>query len=336
MSDPVRLLDAPDPVTAFFAAHEVGRPVLLRTSGSTGSPRGIVRTTESWVSSFAQVGDLTRVDDRSRMWLPGSLAATLTLFGAVLARWAGAEVLADPEGATHAHLTPLQLRRALDAGAPVGGMHLTVAGDRLDRDLHDRAVAAGAAVAHYYGAAELSFVAWGGHAGDLRAFPGVEIRTRDGLIWVRSPYLALTRAGREAPDGFVTVGDRGVLHADGRLEIAGRGPEAVTVGGATVLVADVEPVLRPGLAGDLIVLGAPHPDLGQVVAAVLTEPGDIAVASSRARAELHGAYRPRRWFHAARPPETPAGKVDRAALAELVARGALPRLVPGRRAVGRR
>lgn len=332
----VRPLDAPDPVAAFFAAHDAGREICLATSGSTGTPRAIVRTTDSWVSSFPQVRALTGLAAGSRMWLPGSFAATLTLFAASLARWAGASVRTDPGGATHAHLTPLQLRRALDAGAPLAGKHLTVAGDRLDRALHDRAVAAGAEVAHYYGAAELSFVAWGAHAEDLRAFPEVEIRLRGGVVWVRSPYLASARvtAGVREPlgraDGFATVGDRGTLTADGLLRIDGRGPSAVAVGGATVPTADVERALRPGLTGELVAVGAPYDDLGQVVAAVLTDPGDFAAARARARAELTGAHRPRLWFHAERLPETPAGKVDRAALTEQVARGALRRLVAGR------
>lgn len=331
----VRPLDAPDPVAAFFAAHDAGREVWLATSGSTGTPRAIVRTTDSWVSSFPQVRALTGLAAGSRMWLPGSFAATLTLFAAALARWAGASVRTDPGAATHAHLTPLQLRRALDEGAPLAGMHLTVAGDRLDRALHDRAVAAGAAVAHYYGAAELSFVAWGAHAEDLRAFSGAEIRLRDGVVWVRSPYLAtacVTAGVRESlgrVDGFATVGDRGTLTADGLLRIDGRGPSAVAVGGATVPTADVERALRPGLAGELVAVGAPYGELGQVVAAVLTDPGDFAAARARARAELTGAHRPRLWFHAERLPETPAGKVDRAALTEQVARGALRRLVAG-------
>ena len=65
-----------------------------------------------------------------------------------------------------------------------------VAGDALEPSLRGRAETTGATVAHYYGAAELSFVAWGVDRDRLRAFPGVEIDVRDGEIWVRSGYLA--------------------------------------------------------------------------------------------------------------------------------------------------
>ena len=113
----------------------------------------------------------------------------------------------------------------------------------------------GAEVSHYFGAAELSFVAWGRHEDDLRAFPGVEVEVRDGVLWARSPFLAAgvrrVSPGRSCcdADGFGTVGDRGAVAADGTVTVLGRGDAAVLTGGATVQVADVESALRPGLAG---------------------------------------------------------------------------------------
>ena len=66
----------------------------------------------------------------------------------------------------------------------------------------------------YYGAAELSFVAWRDRSGPLRAFPGVETDLRDGLLWARSPYLAkgylsarADRPLRRDSHGWATVGD---------------------------------------------------------------------------------------------------------------------------------
>ena len=48
---------------------------------------------------------------------------------------------------------------------------VVVAGDRLSPGLADRAASAGHTVHHYYGAAQLSFVAWGRDAGFLAALP---------------------------------------------------------------------------------------------------------------------------------------------------------------------
>jgi long-chain acyl-CoA synthetase len=304
-------------VAAVLAADAAGRRIALRTSGSTGRPRAVVRTTGSWTGSFPAVAALTGLGPASRLHVPGPLTGTMNLFAAVLGRSVGAAPTGSLGEATHAHLTPHALARALDAGEPVGGVHVTVAGDRLTRWLHDRAVGAGATVSHYYGASELSFVAWGAHEEALRPFPGVDVEVREGEVWVRSPFVCEGYDGppgdlRRDPSGWTTVGDRGTL-VDGLLRVAGRGSMAVVTGGATVLVADVEAALAPSVSGALVVVGLPHPDLGQVVAAVVTDASDLPGARRAARS-LPATQRPRRWFHVPVLPLTPAGKVDRPAL----------------------
>ncbi len=331
---PVDVGSAADPVAAVLAAHEAGRRIALRTSGTTGRPRAVVRTTESWVASFGHVAMLTGLERRSRLWLPGPLTATLNLFAATLARHVGAEVVDRPEDATHSHLTPAALQRTLDDGLRVDGLHLTVAGDRLPSRTRVDAEAAGATVSHYYGAAELSFVAWGSDEHDLKAFPEVELAVRDGEVWVRSPYLCEGYDGDPGPlrrdsDGFATVGDRGVL-TGGLLRVTGRGGEAVVTAGATVLPSDVEAALAPGLRGTVVVVGLPHLALGQVVAAALTDPEDLTSAHADAVRTLAPAQRPRRWFQIDEPPMTDAGKVDRVALAHRLAGPDAVRLVPRR------
>jgi acyl-CoA synthetase (AMP-forming)/AMP-acid ligase II len=252
----------------------------------------------------------------------------MNLFAAVHAAVLGAR-LAGLEQATHAHLTPLGLLRLLgDDGQRrrLDGVHVLVAGDRLSPALHDRAAEAGARVSHYYGAAELSFVAWGGHGADLRPFPGVEVAARDGALWVRSAFVCAGYLGAPGPlardaGGWATVGDRGGV-SGGVVTVHGRGDEAVTTGGATVWVADVEQSLREAASGEVVVLGVPHTQLGQVLAAVLTEAADLAPARRASRAGLAPSHRPRLWFRVPRLPMTEAGKVDRAALRRAAVDGA--------------
>ena len=331
MTCPVDVLAAADPVTAVLAAHAAGTPIAVRTSGTTSNPRLVVRSTASWVDSFPTVSELTGLDAGARLWLRGPLHASMNLFAAVHAQWVGAQVVDRPDGATHAVLTPAALATALADGRPLAGLHLVVAGDRLPRALADRATAAGACTAHYYGAAELSFLAWGTAEDDLRAFPGVELSIRDGVVWARSPFLSsgygAGRPGpfRTAPDGSATVGDRGTLTADGVLVVAGRGTDAVTTAGATVLVAEVEQALRRSGSGDVVVVGVAHPRLGQLVAAVGTDPGALATARAGVSV-LTAAQRPRLWFHLDQWPLTAAGKVDRAAVADLASAGHLHHL----------
>ena len=320
LSERVRpLTAADDPVAEFLAAHRAGDLVSLGTSGTSGTARSVVRTTESWVSSFAPVASLTGLRPGSRVWVPGPLSATMNLFAAVHAAAVGAALVDRPEDATHAHLTPAALARHLSPA--LSGVDVVVAGDRLSPALHERAVTAGARVHHYYGAAELSFVAWGGHAEDLRPFPGVEVAIRDGVVWARSPYLCTGYDGPPGPlrrdaEGFATVGDRAALE-DGRLVVHGR-DDAVTTGGATVATADVELVLRAAATGEVVVVGLPHPELGAVLAAVLTAPRDHPSVRAAAARSLQGADRPRLWFQVTDLPLTAAGKVDRAALVSLL------------------
>jgi acyl-CoA synthetase (AMP-forming)/AMP-acid ligase II len=319
---------AADPVAAVLEAHNRGELIALRTSGSTSAPRAVLRTTDSWFDSFPDFSLLAGLDHSARVWVPGPPSATMNLFAVVHARHTGATLVDGPADATHAHLTPAQLRTALDQGRNLAGVHVVVAGDRLARNVADRARAMDARVSHYYGAAELSFVAWGSHEADLRPFPGAEVEVRDGVLWVRSPYLSRGYDGVDGPlkvdaHGFATVGDRGSLEG-GVLAVAGRGAEVVVTGGATVLVADVEVGLRRAGVPDVVVVGVPHVRLGSVVAAVVTDVAIVDRARAAAREALSPVQRPRSWLHLPRLPMTPAGKVDRTAVADLAGAGRLP------------
>lgn len=324
MAEHLDVLSADDPLAAVAAAAPDDL-LAFRTSGTGGRPRTVLRTTRSWLESYPHVSGLLEVSADSRVWVPGPLTASMNLFGAAHARWVGATLVDGPADATHAHLTPSALRRVLaDRLDVLSGVRVVVAGDGLPRSLHDAATATGARVSHYYGAAELSFVAWGEHAEALRPFPGVEVESRDGELWVRSPYVCDGYAEPQHvlerdPDGWTTVGDRGVLEEDGRVTVLGRAG-GITTAGATVLEADVEHVLRQQATGEVVVVGVPHADLGQVVAAVVTHPDDVARLRQVGRDHLAPAQQPRRWFHLESLPLTRGGKVDRAAVVRAVSR----------------
>jgi long-chain acyl-CoA synthetase len=329
---------AEDPVGAVLDTHDRAGLMALRTSGTTSRPRLVVRTTASWVDSFQHFSELAGIGSSSRACVPGPLSATMNLFAAVHARYTAVPLVTDPEQATHVHVTPAVLLALLDGGTDLRGRTVVVAGDRLRAGLSERARGTGARVVHYYGAAELSFVAWGSDEDDLRPFPDVAVDIRDGRIWARSPFLSRGYAGgAQGPftvdgDGFATVGDRGRL-AGGVLNVTGRGAEAVLTGGVTVLVDDVEEALRRATGTEVFVIGVPHPRFGEVVAAVVTDAAALPAARHAARSDLSSAQRPRVWFSLPRAPLTAAGKVDRAAVAALVASG---RLVPVDTADGNR
>ncbi|MEA5154238.1 o-succinylbenzoate--CoA ligase [Raineyella sp.] len=310
----VAVLERPDPVTAFWAAHRGGLDVALSTSGtSSGTPRVIVRSTASWVDSFEACARRLGLTAAGRIWIPGPLTATMNLFAACLATYVRASWSTDPAGCSHAQLTPAQLRTVLDAD-PGPGLHVLVAGDVLPPALRRRAEAAGLLVDHYYGAAELSLIAWGHDGADLRLFDRVTAEVRDGTLWVRSPWLSRTDTDER---GFATVHDLARLDGD-RIDVLGR-PGAATTAGATVLLAPLEAELQAQCHGRLVVLAVPDERLGELVCCV-SGAADLEAARHWGRTHLAGARRPRRWLALDDLPLTPAGKIDRARLvADIVA-----------------
>jgi long-chain acyl-CoA synthetase len=223
--------------------------VSLRTSGTTGRPRQVIRTAASWVDSFPVVAQLIGLEGDSRAWVPGPLGATMNLYAAALATYLEASLVDSLSRASHAFLTPTGLIQLLAEPAPKD-LHVIIAGDRLGEGLADRAAARGWRVSHYYGAAQLSFVAWGRDEASLLPFPEVAVDARtDGRLWVSSPWLCEQVI---APDGappafqveaeagtgrrWATVGDRGQIAADGRVVVLGR-DDVILTGGAPCLSA---------------------------------------------------------------------------------------------------
>jgi acyl-CoA synthetase (AMP-forming)/AMP-acid ligase II len=315
--------------------------LVVFTSGSGGRPRGVVRTVQSWTASLAPLAAVTGGTAEDVVWLPGPLASSLTLYGGFAATMAGARVVqgTPARDVTTAHLVPTTLADAVALAADGGLPRLrsvVVAGAALSPALRDRACGLGWRVVEYYGAAELSFVGWRDDAGPFRDFPGARVRLHEGLLWSDSPYLASGYLNQGDPgplrwDGpWATVADAGRRVPGGWL-VSGRTDAAVTTGGHTVLVEEVEQFVGAlPRVREVAVAGWPHERLGELVAAIVVpertpcavggesaDPGVHGISAAALRAAcrvLPPAARPRRWLTASALPRTPAGKVDRAAL----------------------
>jgi long-chain acyl-CoA synthetase len=335
--------------------------LVVVTSGSSGSPRAVVRSTRSWQSSLAGFDTLLAgaCAHGEMIWVPGGVASTLTLFGLwhalatgrpVIAsgRWRGEAGSATGGAATAVQCVPAVLADILDARATGQLPNLrraVVAGAGSPAGLRRRAAALGVQLAEYYGAAELSFVAADPDGAGLRPFPGAELAIRDGVIWVRSPYLARgylesredsrhigpgSGPLRRDADGWASVGDRGRLSAEGVLTVRGRGNDTASVGGNTVILDDVERALDdvPGVV-ELVCLPVPDARFGERVVAVArlspgTAPSDaVSRLRAAARERLSSAARPARYVIREQLPRTPGGKVARGVLTAEVA-AALP------------
>jgi long-chain acyl-CoA synthetase len=135
------------------------------TSGSTGTPRIVLRTAESWSLSFATVAALLELTTKDALYLPSPLASSLSSFSIAHAYAAGIDLVlpragiattADLAVGTVLHGTPRALRSVVEAiedGAPRGIRAALVGGAHLDDSVRARAEALGIRVIAYYGAA---------------------------------------------------------------------------------------------------------------------------------------------------------------------------------------
>ena len=307
------------------------------TSGSTGTPRRIRRSQDSWIASFAVNARLFGFGPGRRIGIPGQLVQSLALYGSLEALHLGAELhLLDglrPDRQAKAirdraidtlYASPAQLRLIAEAGIALPALRLVLCGGaRLDPGTRalTAACAPGADLREFYGAAEASFITLAdrktpeGSVG--RAYPGVELRLRDDEIWVHSPYLFDGYASDPGPavwqDGWLSIGERGRIEK-GYLYLHGRAGRMVTVADQNVFPEAVETFLLtlPGVTR-AAALARPDGKRGHVIEAFVTG-GDADAMLSTCRSQLGPHAAPRRIHRIADWPLLPSGKTDLAAL----------------------
>ena len=293
---PLAVLPA-GPPAAVDAARAVLRPdepledgadLVVVTSGSTGTGRGVLLAAEALVASATATHERLGGPGSWLLALPVSAIAGLQVLcrGVVAGRPATVlgeeERLADalarmPAGRRYIALVPTQVRRYLDAepAALAAFDAVLVGGAATDPALLDRARDAGVAVATSYGMTETA----GGCVYDGVPLDGVRVRVADG-VEIAGPTLALgyrlDPAGTAAAfaDGWFRTRDAGSI-SEGRLTVHGRLDDVVITGGVNVAPQAVEAVLREHAdVADAVVFGRPDPEWGQrIVAAVVPAPG---------------------------------------------------------------
>jgi malonyl-CoA/methylmalonyl-CoA synthetase len=193
-----------------------------------------------------------------------------------------------------------------------------------------------------YGMTETNMNTSNPYEGDRRAgtvgFPlkGVEVRVCDsethaelpmgeiGILHVRGPnvfcgYWNMPEKTREEllEDGFFITGDLAKIDADGYVTIVGRGKDLIISGGFNIYPKEIEMFLdaQSGVK-ESAVIGAPHPDFGESVVAVLVPEAegsiDLDAILASAKAELAGFKRPRHFAIVDALPRNTMGKVQKA------------------------
>ncbi len=172
--------------------------------------------------------------------------------------------------------------------------------------------------------------------------PGIEVQVVDdagerlpvgeiGAIQVRgasvfSGYWRMPEKTREefTADGWFKTGDVGRWDERGYLSIVGRSKDLIISGGYNVYPAEVEAALNelPGVAESAVV-GAPHPDFGEgVVAVVVPRPGaarEAAPLIDELKRRIARFKVPKHLFFVDELPRNAMGKVQKNVLREQVA-----------------
>ena len=255
-------------------------------------------------------------------------------------------------------LVPTQLVRVLQdpqaRRALAGADAVLLGGAAADPALLARARGAGVTVVTTYGMSETG----GGCVYNGRPLDGVELSIQNpdaegaGRILISGPVLAegylqpADRAPDDAGGGFLksagkrvlATSDRGRLRSDGRLEVLGRLDDVIITGGVKVEPRTVEEALTGlGMVAEACAVGLPDTQWGSVVvAAVVLEPAagqetpgnrggpDGEALREAVRTRLDGAHAPKRIVVLEALPLRPSGKVDRRAVARLLAAAAEP------------
>src|SRR6266536_1872118 len=151
-----------------------------------------------------------------------------------------------------------------------------------------------------------------------------------GQVAIRGPnvidgYAANPQANAESfVDGWFLPGDQGVLDERGYLTLIGRIKELINRGGEKISPREIDEVLlRHPAVAEAVALGAPHPTLGEEVAAAVVLRADASERDLLAHCREHlAAFKVPRKLHVVEAiPLTATGKVQRRRVAEVIGAG---------------
>lgn len=349
ITDPAAYLaGAPaEPLAETVARQATDLAAILYTSGTTGRSKGAMLSHGNLAANALALYDAWGFspDDVLLHALPifhvhGLFVALhCALLGGCpmvwLPKFADAEVLAGLARSTVMMGVPTFYTRLLaNAGFTrerAGSVRVFISGSAplLESTFAEFEARTGQRILERYGMSEAAIITSNPLDGDRVAgsvgfpLPGVELRIgggeETGVIQIRGPsvfsgYWRMPEKTAEefTVDGFFITGDVGRQDPDGRVWISGRAKDLIISGGYNVYPKEVELVLdeMEGVV-ESAVIGVPHPDFGEGVAAVVIGQGDEAALIAAARAQLAAYKAPKRILFVDELPRNAMGKVQK-------------------------
>lgn len=220
-----------------------------------------------------------------------------------------------------------------------GHMRLFICGSAplLEATFNEFEARIGQPILERYGMSEAAIITTNPLHGDRVAgsvgypLPGVDLRIgggeATGVIEIKGPsvFAAYWRMPEKTAeeftgDGYFITGDVGRIDPDGRVWISGRAKDLIISGGFNVYPKEVELVLDelPGVV-ESAVIGAPHPDFGEAVVAVVVGSGEESALIAAARERLAAFKAPKRIVFVDDLPRNTMGKVQKNVLRQTFA-----------------
>ncbi|MGB1443894.1 MAG: AMP-binding protein, partial [Paracoccaceae bacterium] len=244
------------------------------TGGTSGKPKRICRTAESWLASIRVIFE--KYTNSSECYgILGDLGHSLAFYAAVEAQIIGNRCVSvvgrSPReqaqefasaGVDVIYATPTQMRMLSKSHRVLENVQVVfIGGGRLEPETRTQvqSLAPNAQILQFYGAAETSFITLAEPYHDAAsvgvAFPGVEIDIRNinsdgiGEVWVKSPFVFSGYAQGHTPDtqwqdGWLTIGELGKIDDAGQLFLSGRKSRVFTVADKTIYPEEIEQYLN--------------------------------------------------------------------------------------------
>jgi long-chain acyl-CoA synthetase len=254
------------------------------TSGTTGLPKGYMRTHLSWIKSFEATNDAFQLNDMEHILAPGPFVHSLSLFALIQSLYSGAtfhitqkfsasQVLELCEQIPNAILfvVPTMIESLMQQAIP-GQTHIgaLISSGAKWSDLskkRGKEVFGGAKLYEFYGSSEASYISFTDVLAENKPnsvgkpFAGIQISIRDeqfrevpdgviGQLYIRSDMVFL--GYHQLPDatsaafrgGWLVLEDYVYKDEAGYLYMAGRLKNRIVSGGLNVYPEEVELVLE--------------------------------------------------------------------------------------------